>query len=147
MQIDPIKPKLKPPGSKSLALHFDVLLSTSAFKFNLCRYITGSYTVARGCGAAELHVSVNGVAAAASPFAVTVTAAATAAAAESRVSLAAATLAPGAVAVAHIAAADAFGCPRVTGRGLHSSTVQLNLSALYGIGGARRGYVSGVEGV
>jgi hypothetical protein len=28
---------------------------------------------------------------------------------------------------------------RVAGRGLHSSTVQLNLSALYGIGGARRG--------
>jgi hypothetical protein len=33
------------------------------------------------------------------------------------------------------------------GRGLHSSTVQLNLSALYGIRGARRGCVSRAQGV
>ena len=33
------------------------------------------------------------------------------------------------------------------GRGLHSSTFQLNLSALYGIGGARRGRVARVTGV
>jgi len=33
------------------------------------------------------------------------------------------------------------------GWGLHSSTFQLNLSALYGIGGARWGYVARVEGV
>jgi hypothetical protein len=33
------------------------------------------------------------------------------------------------------------------GRGLHSSTSHLNLSALYGIGGARRGYVARVKGV
>ena len=33
------------------------------------------------------------------------------------------------------------------GRGLHSSTSLLNLSALYGIGGARRGCVSRVQGV
>jgi len=33
------------------------------------------------------------------------------------------------------------------GRGLHSSTFQLNMSALYGIGGARRGCVAHVEGV
>jgi hypothetical protein len=33
------------------------------------------------------------------------------------------------------------------GRGLHSSTFLLNLSALYGIGGARRGYVARVKGV
>jgi hypothetical protein len=32
-------------------------------------------------------------------------------------------------------------------RGLHSSTFQLNLSALYGIGVARRGCVSHVKGV
>jgi hypothetical protein len=31
--------------------------------------------------------------------------------------------------------------------GLHSSTFQLNLSALYGIGGARRDYVARVKGV
>jgi len=33
------------------------------------------------------------------------------------------------------------------GRGLHSSTFQLNLSAFYGIGWARRGCVARVEGV
>ena len=33
------------------------------------------------------------------------------------------------------------------GRGLHSSTFQLNLSALYGIGGVRRGCVARVHGV
>jgi hypothetical protein len=32
-------------------------------------------------------------------------------------------------------------------RGLHSSTFQLNLSALYRIGGGRRGYVARVKGV
>ena len=36
---------------------------------------------------------------------------------------------------------------RVAGRGLHSFTFQLNLSALYGIGGARRGCVARVKGV
>jgi hypothetical protein len=38
VQFDPIKPKLKPPGTKRLKLKCDVLLSTSAFKFNLRRY-------------------------------------------------------------------------------------------------------------
>jgi hypothetical protein len=36
---------------------------------------------------------------------------------------------------------------RMMGRGLHSSTFQLNLSALYGIGSARRGCVARVTGV
>ena len=35
---------------------------------------------------------------------------------------------------------------RQLGRGLHSSTSQLNMSALYGIGGARRGCVACVTG-
>jgi len=35
----------------------------------------------------------------------------------------------------------------ISGRGLHSFTFQLNLSALYGIGGARRGCVARVKGV
>ena len=39
MQVDPITPKLKPPGNKPLKLlKCDVLLSPSAFKFNLRRY-------------------------------------------------------------------------------------------------------------
>jgi hypothetical protein len=36
---------------------------------------------------------------------------------------------------------------RLLGRGLHSSTFQLNLSDVYGIGGARRGCVARVKGV
>ena len=36
---------------------------------------------------------------------------------------------------------------RFHGRGLHSSTLQLILSASYGIGGARRGCVARVKGV
>jgi len=38
VQVDPIKPKLEPPGTKRLKLKCDILLSTSAFKFNLRRY-------------------------------------------------------------------------------------------------------------
>ena len=38
VQIDPINPKLKAPGTKRLKLKCDILLSTSAFKFNLRRY-------------------------------------------------------------------------------------------------------------
>ena len=33
-----MKPKLKPPGTKRLKLKCDILLSTSALKFNLRRY-------------------------------------------------------------------------------------------------------------
>jgi len=39
------------------------------------------------------------------------------------------------------------GVPGDGGRGLHSSTFQLNLSALYGTGGARKGCVARVKGV
>jgi hypothetical protein len=39
VQVDPIKPMLKPPDTKRLKLKNAELLSTSAFKFNLRRYI------------------------------------------------------------------------------------------------------------
>ena len=39
VQVDPIKPKLQPPGTKRLKLNCDILLSASAFKLNLRRYI------------------------------------------------------------------------------------------------------------
>ena len=38
MQVDPIKPMLKPHGTKHLKLKCDELLSSFAFKFNLRRY-------------------------------------------------------------------------------------------------------------
>ena len=38
MQVNPIKPKLKPPGTKRLKLNRDILQSTSGFEFNLRRY-------------------------------------------------------------------------------------------------------------
>jgi hypothetical protein len=36
---------------------------------------------------------------------------------------------------------------QIMGRGIHSSTSQLNLSALYGIGGVRRGCVARSKGM
>jgi len=38
VQVDPIKPTLKPPGTERLKLNCEILLSTSDFKFNLRRY-------------------------------------------------------------------------------------------------------------
>jgi hypothetical protein len=38
VQVDPIKPTLKAPGTKRLKLTYDQLLATFAFKFNLRRY-------------------------------------------------------------------------------------------------------------
>jgi len=38
VQLDPVKPNLKPPGTKRLKLEYDGLLSSSAFKSNLRRY-------------------------------------------------------------------------------------------------------------
>ena len=40
MQVDPMKPTLKPPGTKRLKLKCDIMLSNSAFKFNLRRHST-----------------------------------------------------------------------------------------------------------
>ena len=37
VQVDPIKPILKPPGTKHLQLKRDIVLSTFAFKYNLRR--------------------------------------------------------------------------------------------------------------
>jgi len=49
--------------------------------------------------------------------------------------------------VALDAPCEVLGVGGVGGRGLHSCTFQLNLSALYGIGGARKGTVARVKGV
>jgi len=38
VQVDPINPMLKAPGTKHLKLKYYKLLSSFAFKFNLCRY-------------------------------------------------------------------------------------------------------------
>ena len=42
VQVDPIKPMLKPPGTKHLRLKCDKLLSSFAFKFYLRRYIVAA---------------------------------------------------------------------------------------------------------
>jgi len=42
VQVDPLKPKLKPPGTKRLKLEYDGLLSNIGFKFNLRRYSSAS---------------------------------------------------------------------------------------------------------
>ena len=49
VQVDPIKPKLKLPGTKRLKLKCEGPLSICAFKFNLRRYNTGFYRLAE-CG-------------------------------------------------------------------------------------------------
>jgi hypothetical protein len=41
VQFDPIKPALKAPGTKRLKLGYEKLLSSFAFKCNLCRYTMG----------------------------------------------------------------------------------------------------------
>jgi hypothetical protein len=57
VQVDPIKPKLKPPGAKRLKLECVVLVSTSAFKFNLRRYIS----VMRGDAPSPAHPAARGL--------------------------------------------------------------------------------------
>jgi len=59
---------------------------------------------------------------------------------------AAGTAAAAAAAAAAAGSGGGGGRLAIAGRGLHSSTFQLNLSALDGIEGARRGYVARIEG-
>ena len=47
VQVDPINPKLKAPGTERLKLKYNNLLSTSGFKFNLRRYNWGGATATR----------------------------------------------------------------------------------------------------
>jgi len=42
VQVEPMKPTLKPPGTNRLKLKYDELLSIFAFNFNLARYSTGA---------------------------------------------------------------------------------------------------------
>ena len=44
VQVDPIKPTLKAPGSKRLKLEDEKLLSNVAFNFNLRRYLSDPST-------------------------------------------------------------------------------------------------------
>jgi hypothetical protein len=39
VQVEPMKSKLKAPGTKRLKLKYDILLLSFAYNFNLCRYI------------------------------------------------------------------------------------------------------------
>jgi hypothetical protein len=42
VQVEPMKPQLKPTGTKRLTLSCDILLSGFAFQFNLRRYTTAT---------------------------------------------------------------------------------------------------------
>ena len=62
VQADPIKPTLKPTGTKRLGLKRDVLISTFAFKFNLRRYTTAALAevgAGRWCCLPRHRVSYN----------------------------------------------------------------------------------------
>jgi len=54
VQVDPIKPTLKAPGTKRLKLKYDELLSHLAFKFNLRRYTWVTTTQPPSCRAGEV---------------------------------------------------------------------------------------------
>ena len=54
VHVDPIKPRLKPPGAKGLKLKCELQLSAVSFKFNLCRYTT---VAAAAAAAAALKVA------------------------------------------------------------------------------------------
>ena len=62
MQIDPIKPTLKAPGTKLLKLKCDKPLSNFAFEFNLRRYTKAqavrNFTESRLLEVGLLHLSV-----------------------------------------------------------------------------------------
>jgi len=47
LQVDPVKPMLKPPGTKRLSLKYDILLSSRAFIMYLRRYNEQYYEVGR----------------------------------------------------------------------------------------------------
>ena len=67
MQLDPMKSKLKAPGTKRLKLNCDELLSTFALKFNLCRCNEVSrelYVIASGVVELTVEDAVNGTGAA-----------------------------------------------------------------------------------
>jgi hypothetical protein len=55
VQVDPIKPTLKAPGTKRLKLNYDAPLSSFAFKLDLRRYREGSPAL-RGAAAALYEV-------------------------------------------------------------------------------------------
>ena len=55
VQVDPIKPTLKPSGAKRLKLKYDGPLSNFAFKFNLRRCTTARSTSTRCVSGRGLH--------------------------------------------------------------------------------------------
>ena len=61
MQIKPIKPMLKPPGTKHLKLNRSILLSTFAFNSNLRRYNMEGNTapVGRGLHSSTFRLNVS----------------------------------------------------------------------------------------
>jgi hypothetical protein len=58
VQVDPITPTLKAPGTKHLNLNCDILLSTLAFKFNLRHYSQECFWVSHATfvSAADSHL-------------------------------------------------------------------------------------------
>jgi len=59
VQVDPIKPTLKPPGTKRLKLKYGELLSKFAFNFSLCRYIKGGLDVAKGIKVGQCRLTLS----------------------------------------------------------------------------------------
>jgi len=51
VKVDPMKPKLKPPGTSRLKLKCDILLSNSTFEFNMRRWAWANCTTPWSGGA------------------------------------------------------------------------------------------------
>jgi len=58
MQVDPMIPNLKPPGTKRLKLNYNNLLSSFAFNPNLRRYMEGE--AMRGADGGEASTGIVG---------------------------------------------------------------------------------------
>ena len=56
VQVDPIKPTLKAPGTKRLKLKYDKLLSSFAFNFNLRHYTLGQTRLNVFAGLAAFYI-------------------------------------------------------------------------------------------
>ena len=63
MQVHPIKPTLKSPGTKLLKLKYEKLVSNFAFNFNFCRYtqVLRSLVFAMRCKPESQHILLKNI--------------------------------------------------------------------------------------
>ena len=133
MQVDPIKPTSKPHGTKRFKLQHDEPLSNFAFKFNLCRFSKAVRIFKNRTSSLVFSTWRENVAGIVTD--------------RGNLKRAVARFVLAAVSAAFTRWTENVRELRdMAGRGLHSSTFRLNLSAFCRIGGAFRGRLGGVRG-